>query len=290
MSRRGFYLFLAIGLAWGVPYFFLAVAGKDFSTPTVIFSRVTIGALILVPLAIKRGALKPALKAWPWVLAFAAIEMIGPWFLLTEAERHIPSGLAGLMIATVPIYGMLIAYFFQGDKSVRHPKTLAGLAIGFAGVVLLVGIDSLTGTFEPIYLLMLVLSALGYAVAPAIANAKLRGVPTVGVIGLSLTMVSVFYAIPAISALPGEIARGPHWTSVASLVGLGVISSALAFVLFFDLVKEVGSARATLVTYPNTAWALLLGIVFLHEPITIGLLTGLPLVAIGSYLALRKHS
>jgi drug/metabolite transporter (DMT)-like permease len=289
MSRRGFLLFLAIGLAWGVPYFFLAVAGKDFSTPTVIFSRVTIGALILVPLAIKRGALKPALKAWPWVLSFAAIEMIGPWFLLTEAERHVPSGLAGLMIATVPIFGMLIAYFFQGDKSVRHPKTLAGLAIGFAGVVLLVGIDSLTGTFNPIYLLMLVLAALGYAVAPAIANAKLKDVPTVGVIGLSLTMVAVFYAIPALSALPGEIAAGPAWTSVGSLVGLGVISSALAFVLFFELVKEVGSARATLVTYPNTAWALLLGIVFLHEPITIGLLTGLPLVAVGSYLALRKH-
>ena len=182
MSRKGFLLFLAIGLAWGVPYFFLAVAGKEFSTPTVIFSRVTIGALILVPLAIKRGALKPALKAWPWVLAFAAIEMIGPWFLLTEAERKVPSGLAGLMIATVPIFGMLIAYFFQGDKSVRHPKTLAGQTIGFAGVVLLVGIDSLTGTFDPIYLLMLVVAALGYAVAPAIANAKLQDVPTVGVI------------------------------------------------------------------------------------------------------------
>ena len=289
MSRRGFLLFLAIGLAWGVPYFFLAVAGKDFSTPTIIFSRVTIGALVLVPLAIKRGALKPALKAWPWVLSFAAIEMIGPWFLLTEAERHIPSGLAGLMIATVPIYGMLIAYFFQGDKSVRHPKTLAGLAIGFTGVLLLVGIDSLTGTFDPIYLLMSVLAALGYAIAPAIANAKLQDVPTVGVIGLSLTMVAVFYAIPALTALPGEIAAGPAWTSVGSLVGLGVISSALAFVLFFELVKVVGSARATLVTYPNTAWALLLGIVFLHEPITIGLLTGLPLVALGSYLALRKH-
>ena len=289
MSRRGFLLFLAIGLAWGVPYFFLAVAGKDFSTPTVIFSRVTIGALVLVPLAIKRGALKPALKAWPWVLSFAAIEMIGPWFLLTEAERHIPSGLAGLMIATVPIYGMLIAYFFQGDKSVRHPKTLAGLAIGFAGVVLLVGIDSLTGTFDPIYLLMSVLAAVGYAVAPAIANAKLKDVPTLGVIGVSLTMVAIFYSIPAITALPREIAAGPSWESIGSLIGLGVISSALAFVLFFELVKEVGSARATLVTYPNTAWALLLGIVFLHEPITIGLLTGLPLVAIGSYLALRKH-
>jgi drug/metabolite transporter (DMT)-like permease len=290
MSRRGFLLFMAIGLAWGVPYFFLAIAGKDFSTPSIIFSRVVIGAAILVPFAIKRGDLKAALKAWPWVLAFAAIEMIGPWFLLTEAERHVPSGLAGLMIATVPIFGMLIAYFFQGDKSVRHPKTLAGLAIGFTGVVLLVGVDSLTGTFEPIYLLMLVLAALGYAVAPAIANSKLKDVPSAGMMGLCLLMVAAFYAIPALSALPGEFAAGPRVESVWSLVGLGVISSAIAFVMFFELVKEVGSARATLVTYPNTAWALLLGIVFLREPITIGLLTGLPLVALGSYFAMRKHA
>lgn len=289
MSRRGLFLFLAIGLAWGVPYFFLAVAGKDFSTPSVIFARVVIGAAILVPFAIKRGEFKAALKAWPWVLTFAAIEMIGPWYLLTEAERHVPSGLAGLMIATVPIFGMLIAYFFQGDKSVRHPKTLAGLAIGFTGVVLLVGIDSLTGTFEPIYLFMLVLAALGYAVAPAIVNTKMQHVPAAGMMSLSLLMVAAFYAIPAIGALPGEFAAGPSAESVWALVGLGIVSSAVAFVMFFELVKEVGSARATLVTYPNTAWALLLGIVLLGEPITIGLLTGLPLVALGSYLALRKH-
>jgi drug/metabolite transporter (DMT)-like permease len=290
MSRRGLFLFLAIGLAWGVPYFFLAVAGKDFSTPSVIFSRVVIGAAILVPFAIKRGEFKAALKAWPWVLTFAAIEMIGPWFLLTEAERHVPSGLAGLMIATVPIFGMLIAYFFQGDKSVRHPKTLAGLAIGFMGVVLLVGIDSLTGTHEPLYLLMLVLAALGYAIAPAIVSSKIQHVPAAGMMSLSLLIVAAFYAIPALSSLPGEFAAGPSPESVWSLIGLGVISSAAAFVMFFELVKEVGSARATLVTYPNTAWALLLGIVLLGEPITIGLLTGLPLVALGSYLALRKHA
>ena len=289
MSRRGLFLFLAIGLAWGVPYFFLAVAGKDFSTPSVIFARVVIGAAILVPFASKRGEFKAALKAWPWVLTFAAIEMIGPWYLLTEAERHVPSGLAGLMIATVPIFGMLIAYFFQGDKSVRHPKTLAGLAIGFTGVVLLVGIDSLTGTFEPIYLFMLVLAALGYAVAPAIVNTKMKHVPAAGMMSLSLLMVAAFYAIPAIGALPGEFAAGPSAESVWALVGLGIVSSAVAFVMFFELVKEVGSARATVVTYPNSAWALLLGIVLLGEPITIGLLTGLPLVALGSYLALRKH-
>jgi drug/metabolite transporter (DMT)-like permease len=136
---------------------------------------------------------------------------------------------------------------------------------------------------------MLVVSALGYAIAPAIVSSKMKHVPAAGMMSLSLLIVAVFYAVPALTALPSEIAAGPSIESVGSLIGLGVISSAVAFVMFFELVKEVGSARATLVTYPNTAWALMLGIVFLHEPITIGLLTGLPLVAAGSYLALRRH-
>jgi drug/metabolite transporter (DMT)-like permease len=118
----------------------------------------------------------------------------------------------------------------------------------------------------------------------------MKDVPAAGMMGLSLLVVAAFYAIPAVINLPGEIAAGPGIESLAALLGLGVISSALAFVMFFELVTEVGSARATLVTYPNTAWALMLGIIFLHEPITIGLLTGLPLVALGSYLAMRKHA
>ena len=289
MSRKGLLLFLIAGVAWGLPYLFIRVAVQDFSTWTIVFSRVLIGAAVLIPIAVKRKALLPALKAWKYVLAYAVLEMVGPWFLITEAERVINSGLAGLLVATVPFFGLIIGLFYLKDKSLAHPKTLAGLAIGFAGVVLLVGIDSLTGTFEPIYLLMLVVSALGYAIAPAIVSSKMKHVPAAGMMSLSLLIVAVFYAVPALTALPSEIAAGPSIESVGSLIGLGVISSAVAFVMFFELVKEVGSARATLVTYPNTAWALMLGIVFLHEPITIGLLTGLPLVAAGSYLALRRH-
>ncbi|MEY3909071.1 MAG: hypothetical protein RLZZ90_978, partial [Actinomycetota bacterium] len=249
MSRKGLILFIATGIAWGLPYFFIRIAVEDFSTVTIVFARVVIGGAVLIPLAIHRKALLPAIKQWRWVLAFAAIEMVVPWWLITEAERNISSGLAGLLVATVPFFAILIAYFYQGDKSVKHPKTLMGLVIGFVGVVLLVGIDSLAGHISPVHVLMVIVAAVGYAVAPAIAAQKLNNVETVGVISLSLAMVAVVYAVPALIALPAEIAAVPAIESWIALGVLGVICSAVAFVIFFMLIREIGSARATLITY-----------------------------------------
>ena len=289
MSRKGLILFIATGIAWGLPYFFIRIAVEDFSTVTIVFARVVIGGAVLIPLAIHRKALLPAIKQWRWVLAFAAIEMVVPWWLITEAERNISSGLAGLLVATVPFFAILIAYFYQGDKSVKHPKTLMGLVIGFVGVVLLVGIDSLAGHISPVHVLMVIVAAVGYAIAPAIAAQKLNGVETVGVISLSLAMVAVVYAVPALIALPAEIAAGPAIESWIALGVLGVICSAVAFVIFFSLIREIGSARATLITYLNTAVALVLGILFLSEPLTPGIMIGFPLVLVGSYFASKKH-
>ena len=148
MSRKGLLLFLACGIAWGIPYFFIKVAAEDFSASSVILARVLVGALVLTPIAIKRKAFMPALKAWKVSLAFALFEMAGPWWLVTTAEKgHISSGLAGLLIATVPFFAMAVTYYYLGDKSAVHKKNIAGLAVGFVGIVLLVGIDSLTGTF-----------------------------------------------------------------------------------------------------------------------------------------------
>jgi drug/metabolite transporter (DMT)-like permease len=289
MSRKGLILFIAAGIAWGLPYFFIRIAVEDFSTATIVFARVVIGGAVLIPLAIHRKALLPAIKQWRWVLAFAAIEMIVPWWLITEAERSISSGLAGLLVATVPFFALLIAYFYQGDKSVKHPKTLLGLVIGFVGVLLLVGIDSLAGHISPVHVLMVIIAAVGYAIAPAIAAQKLSNVETVGVISLSMAMVAVVYAVPALIALPAEIAAGPAIESWIALLVLGVICSAVAFVIFFMLIREIGSGRATLITYLNTAVALVLGILFLSEPLTLGIIIGFPLVLVGSYFASKKH-
>ena len=290
MSRKGLLLFLAAGIAWGVPYFFIRIAVADFSTPTIIFARVAIGAAVLLPVAVKQKALLPALKAWPWVLAFALIEMVGPWWLITTAEKYVSSGLAGLLVATVPFFGGLIAYFFLGDKSVRHPKTIAGLLVGFLGVFLLVGIDSVQGSIDPMWVGAIVLSAVLYAVAPAMASVKLAEVPNAGTFAVSMAMVALIYGPAAIANLPGEIAASPPVESWISLIVLGVVCSAVAFIIFFALMREIGAARATLITYLNTVVALILGVSFLSEPITLGMIVGIPLVIVGSYFATKRHA
>lgn len=290
MSRKALFLFLIAGTAWGLPYLFIRLAVPYFSTPSVIFSRVVIGALVLIPIAVYRNSLMPALKAWPWVLAYAALEMIGPWFLITESERVINSGLAGLLVATVPFFGLIIGYFYLGDKSLAHKKTLTGLVIGFTGVLLLVGIDAFNGSVSLPHVGMVVLAALGYAIAPVIANQKMPNVSGVAINGLAMAMVAVFYAIPALTALPKELAANPPIDAWGSLLGLGVICSALAFVAFFRLTREIDVARASLVTYMNMAVAVFLGIILLAEPITAGILIGFPLVVVGSILATRKHA
>jgi drug/metabolite transporter (DMT)-like permease len=288
MSRKALLLFLATGLAWGLPYFFIKIAIEDFSSYSIIFIRVLIGAAIMVPLALNSGALKIALKHWKWVLFFAVMEMVIPWWLITEAGRHIDSGLTALLIATVPMFGVVVASLL-GDKSIRNPKTLIGMVVGFAGVVALVGIDSFQGIVDPIWVGAVILGSIGYAIAPAVISYKIGFVPTTGVISLSMVFVAIAYLIPAITQLPQEITNVPSLESWLALLGLGAICSALAFVLFFALIKEIGAPRATLIVYINTLVALLLGVVFLSEPITPGLLIGLPLVLIGSWLAGQKY-
>ena len=287
MSTKGLVLFLLGGLIWGLPYFFTEFALESFSTPSIIWLRVTIGALVLIPLAIRSGALKKAFKYWPWVLAFGAIEMVGPWFLIPEAQRSVSSGLASLIITTVPFFGILIVGL-RGDKSVWHPKTILGLMLGGIGVVALIGIDVFRDNLELLPIAMLLVSALGYAIAPIIVSDKLKDVPMFAVIALALAMVSVIYAVPAWINLPTEIqtASAESWIGALSL---GVVTPAVAFVVFFSLIREIGPARAELIVFVNVAVAVLLGIVILNEPFTIGMMVGFPLIIVGSYLAIRER-
>ena len=287
MTTKGLALFLLAGVIWGVPYFFTEFALESFSTPSIIWLRVTIGALVLIPIAMRSGALKKAIKYWPWVLGFAAIEMVGPWYLIPEAQRSVSSGVASLIITTVPFFGILIVGL-RGDKSVWHPKTIAGLAIGGLGVIGLIGIDVFRDNLELLPILMLLVSALGYAIAPIIVSDKLNDVPMFAVIALALGMVSVIYAVPAWTTLPTEMPEASleSWLGVLSL---GVITTAIAFVVFFTLIKEIGPARAELIVFVNVAVAVGLGVVVLQEPFTIGMMVGFPLIIFGSYLAIKQR-
>lgn len=288
VSRKALLLFLSVGVIWGTPYFFIAIAIDHFHTESIVFLRVFLGAAVLLPIAIKKGMLVKTLKAWPWVLAFAILEMVGPWWLITEAEREISSSLAGLLVTTVPFVAAFLVGLL-GDRSAWHPKTVLGLIIGFAGVVSLVGIDVLQGSLVVTPVLMVLASAVGYAVAPIVANRTPGDVPTLGVIAVSLTMVTLIYAPFAAFTLPVDVMAMPSIGAWGSIAVLGFFCSALAFVVFFDLIREIGPARASLITYVNLAVAMFLGVVFLAEPLTLGMLVGFPLVVLGSYLASRQR-
>jgi len=288
MPRKSLLLFVVVGVIWGTPYFFIEIALEYFDTTSLVFARVFLGALILMPIALAKGMLRATLKVWPAVLAFAALEMIGPWFLIPEAQKDISSSLASLLVTTVPFIAAFLVGLL-GDKSAWHPLTVLGLVVGLAGVVALVGIDAFSGVTPLAPILMMLGAALGYAIAPIVVNRMPQEVPTLGVIAVSLAVVSVVYAPFAAVSLPQDIAAGPSWQSWMSLFVLGAVCSALAFVLFFALIRQIGPARASLITYVNLAVAAILGVVLLAEPITAGILVGFPLVVVGSYLASRQR-
>jgi len=289
VNRKALALYLTCAVAWGVPYAFIRIALTGFQPASIVFARVVIGAAVLIPLSARRGGLKGAFKHWRWILAFALIEMAGPWILLTSAEQHITSSLASLLVSTVPFFGVPAAYI-AGDKTVFHRKTLLGLAIGFAGVIALIGIDAFAHAVNPIWVGAMLLAALGYAIAPLIVDHKLGHVSAPAVAGISMAMVAVIYAVPGILGFAQLTSKPAPTDAWLALAALGLISTALAFTAFFKLIAEVGSGRAGTIVYLNLAVAFALGVLFLKEPITTGFLVGMPLVIAGSWLASRKHA
>ncbi len=283
MTRRAWLLFAAMAVIWGIPYLFIKIAVAEISPATVVGLRTILGALVLVPLAMHRDALRPALRAWPFVVAFGVIEMGIPWLLLGHAEQRVASGFAGLMLAAVPIVGTVLS-FLLGDRHALAGVRILGLASGVLGVGLLVGLDSLSGHIDPLSVVELLLVAVCYAVGPAIATRKLGDVPSMGVIAVSLALVAVLY-LPVTAV--GLSAGMPSTSVIVSVLVLALVCTALAFVLFFELIAAAGPVRATVITFVNPAVAVLLGLVVLSEPLTWGMVVGFPLVLLGSYWATR---
>ena len=287
MSRRGWFLFILVGFLWGIPYLFIKVAvdpDNGFTPATVVFLRTAIGAAMLIPVAIKQKQLIPAIRGFKYVALYALLEMIGPWILIGTAEQKISSGLAGLLIASVPIWATIFASM-RGDKTVWHHKRLFGLVLGFVGLIAVVGIESITGAADPISIVMVLVAAIGYSYAVMMVQSALPNVSGIAINAVAMAISAIFYLPWAVIQWPTHaISAG----AIRSIVGLGVLSTGAAFVAFFTLATIIGVARGSLVTYLNTAFAVVLGVIILKEPLTIGILLGLPLVLIGSYFASRK--
>jgi drug/metabolite transporter (DMT)-like permease len=280
MTRRGWILFLSLGLLWGMPYLLIRIAVGEIDPLVVAAARTLLGALLLLPVALHRKALLPAFRQWKWLLAFTVIEISLPWVLLGHAEKTLNSSTAGLLIAVVPLFAALIVTKLGHER--LEARRLFGLAVGFAGVALLVGLDIHFSDFLAVGITILV--ALCYAIGPIIIDRKLSDVPAIGVITASLILATLIYAPFAPFLMPAKVSAESLW----SVVGLGVLCTAGAFLVFFALIAEVGPARATVITYVNPAVAIALGALVLDEPLTIGMALGFPLVILGSFLGTLK--
>jgi drug/metabolite transporter (DMT)-like permease len=282
MSRRGWLLFGAMGVIWGIPYLLIKVAVGGLSPAALVFVRTGMAALMLVPLAAFRGQLRPLLPRWRPLLIFAGVEIAVPWLLLSTAEQRLSSSLSGLLVAAVPLVGALLSWASGGER--LGPQRLLGLLVGLAGVAALVGLDLHIGDVWALAAMAVVV--LGYAVGPLVLARHLSDVPGLGVTAASLALTAVAYLPVALTQLP---ARPPSGGVLAAVVTLSVVCTAVAFLLFFALIAEVGPVRATVITYLNPAVALALGVLLLHEQFTVGIAVGFVLVLAGSVLATRRR-
>jgi drug/metabolite transporter (DMT)-like permease len=283
VSRRGWALFLTMSVIWGIPYLLIKVAVDEVAPVTVVFARCVIGAALLLPWTIARGQLRPALRHWKALLAFTVLEMTGPWLLLAFAEQSLSSSLTGLLVATVPFVAAL-AGLLAGEEERLTPVRLAGMAIGVVGIAVLLGLD--VGDAQLLPLAAVLLVVVGYGTAPLIVSRALPEVPGVAASSIALFLTAAVYAPFAMPRL-GTLAEAST-SAVLSLVVLGVVCTAVALALFFALIREAGPQRALVITFVNPAVAVLLGVLLLDEPFTLGIGVGLPLVLVGCVLATRR--
>lgn len=288
MDRRSALLFAALGIAWGVPYLFIAIAVDELAPSVLVLARTALGALLLLPLALAHHQLLPALRRWRPLLVYTAAEVVLPWLMLARAERTLPSSTTALLIAAVPLVGVgvgALARRWGLDRSTPRPlgrRGALGLAVGTAGVAALVGV-SVTGA-DPVAVVEVALVVVGYAVGAWVLGAHLSDLPASGVMAASLAVSALVY-LPVVLLGPGLPAVLPSTRVLVAVAVLGVVCTALAFLLLGALVSAVGPVRATTVVYVNPLVAVVAGALVLGERLTGWTAAGAVLVLAGSVLA-----
>ncbi|HEX8082835.1 MAG TPA: DMT family transporter [Solirubrobacteraceae bacterium] len=282
MTPRGWAAFAAVSVLWGIPYLFIKIAVDHGATPSfVAFGRVALAAALLWPLAVRRGALRGLRGRWKPLVAFAAVEIAIPFPLIAFGEQEVSSSLTAILIATVPLTVAVLALRFDPSERVDRAR-FAGLLVGLVGVVLLFGIDVAGDTDELVGAAAILVSVVGYAAGPLIVKRSLADVDPYGPVTLALAISTVMLLPFALLDAPQET---PDASALWSIVALGVLCTAAAFVFDFVLIAEVGASRATVITYVNPVVAVALGVTLLDESLSAAAVAGLLLILAGSWLA-----
>jgi len=281
MTARAWWLFAAVSVVWGIPYLFIKLAVEDMSPIWVAFGRIVVAFAVLLPYAWHKGALRGIGRHWRILLVYSVIEICLPWPLIGFGEERVSSGLAAILIAAVPLIVAVMAIRFDHEERAEGSR-LVGLVVGFAGVIVLLGLDVAGRPGELLGALAILLAAVGYACGPMIIKHRFREIDPLGPVtasmGISALVLAPFAALSTPSSVPGGEA-------IMSVVVLGLVCSAAGFLLFFALIHAVGPGRATVITFVNPVVAVGLGIVLLDEGIGLSAVAGLLLILAGSWLS-----
>jgi drug/metabolite transporter (DMT)-like permease len=267
---------------WGASYMFIKVALDDgVSEGTIIFVRTLLGAAVLLPLAVRAGALQPLIERGWWNVVLAGLQVIVPFGLITWGENKVPSALAGILVASSPLFIALLAMRFDDAERARGWR-LVGVLLGMAGVVLLFGVDLSGDSDTVVGGLMILGAALSYATAALVMKRRFTGVPSVGVAASTIALSAVAYLPLAAATWPSST---PGLDTIGSLIVLGAGGTGIAFLLYYALIAEFGPARAAVIAYIAPAFAVVYGVTLLDERLTLGTVAGLLLILAGSWLA-----
>jgi len=283
VTSRGWAAFGALGIIWGLPYFFIKVALQEVAPFVLAFSRVVLAAMILIPIAWRRGALRSWAKHKAAIIAFGLVEFAIPFSLISLGERWISSSVTGILIAMVPLSIALIQRFF-GIREALGAWRVAGLVIGFIGVAALLGTGPISGALGWAGVGCMLVSTICYATGPLIIQRHLQDLDSIGPLAASLGVASVVLLIPAALEIPSSL---PSANTLGSIAVLGIVCTAVAMLLMFYLVNHAGASRASVITYINPLVATLLGVLVLDEHLGIGGFIALALILFGSWLATR---
>lgn len=279
MNRRAWLMMGALAALWGASYLFIEIALDDGSAPFVVFARTLLGAAVLTPIALRRGAFAPLRGRLGAVALMAVIQVVGPFLLITFGQEHIPSSLAGILVSSAPIFTALLAVFIDQDER-SHGWALVGIIIGMVGIALLFGVDLSGDGTALVGGLMVLLAGLGYAVGALYLKHRLPGAPPVGVAATTMGFSALLTAPVVVAVPPDAFTLG----SAGALFGLGAGGTGIAFLLFYTLIAEVGPGRASIVAYIAPVFAVVYGVTLLGEDITLGSIAGLVLILAGSWL------
>jgi drug/metabolite transporter (DMT)-like permease len=277
---------VALGIIWGLPYFFIKIAVQEVSPLLLAFSRVALAALILMPIAWRRGALRSLGRHKMAICAFALVEFVIPFSVISLGERWISSSITGILIAMVPLSIALLQRFFGVRESLGAGRII-GLSLGFIGVAALLGTGPISWPLGWAGVGCMLLATVGYAIGPLIIQRHLRGLDSIGPLAASLAVASIMLFIPAAAEFPPVL---PSAQAVASIVILGVVCTAVAMLLMFYLVHHAGASRASVITYINPVVATLLGVLVLREHLGMGGYVAFALILLGSWLATRRDA